>query len=649
MAERETTRICTYIIGDHFGDVAAAIAAELLKQGRIPLSRIVRTTGLKSQRVANALLTLIQHNIIWHYTPDGGQTVYSIDVEEVLGRIRYGQYLAIAEETFDSSAIKIISLLMDHGRIKAGDIIKRLAPDANDHKGESDFLEAENNFPTLLTQHFHDSTGKKKGSESLLILVQGRYLKATDIALQASPQDRFLRFEKEAHTSVRNAPGAKKGIASAKELLEIKEIATKKLNEETARIESSALIKGEEPMTLTSKAKGKAKAPEEDRVDLSVYVRINPQKFNIHIRNQIFAASASARYNPHASTVLLGVLRASLPDEYSPHSHPRSEPISYHAIPRHFPPSTPELSGLVIPKSVLEAQGILSTSSSRTQSPSGSVSTNGSERKSKSKGKDKGRDKEKEEERLALRNLLVREWVDVLCAADNLSVGGRQSAFMSLTMGGGGPGEGVGGGKSSRRVQVEYDLIGKRLRQEVLDNLVRDKWGVCGIRIINVLRDCGKLDSEQIAKRAMLKKVDVQKYLKDMSTESIVSSFEMARGTDRQASRSIYLWFIDTPRTYSSLLYSLYRTQSNILVRIRTEREHVLPLLEKQLRTDVQANPEEFMPRHERQLLEEYVERRDKLTVLLARVDEGVFVLRDLARDGYAGDDPYFPLDLMMK
>jgi hypothetical protein len=46
----------------------------------------------------------------------------------------------------------------------------------------------------------------------------------------------------------------------------------------------------------------------------------------------------------------------------------------------------------------------------------------------------------------------------------------------------------------------------------------------------------------EIAKRAMLKKVDVQKYLKDMSTEGLVSSIELARTADRAASRAIYLW-----------------------------------------------------------------------------------------------------------
>lgn len=94
-----------------------------------------------------------------------------------------------------------------------------------------------------------------------------------------------------------------------------------------------------------------------------------------------------------------------------------------------------------------------------------------------------------------MRGVYLREYVNVLCAADNPSTAGRAGAFMAMTMAGGGGG---GASGSSRKVTVEYDLIARRLRAQVLDNLVRDKWGAAGLRILNVLRDCGKLDGEQV-------------------------------------------------------------------------------------------------------------------------------------------------------
>lgn len=107
--------------------------------------------------------------------------------------------------------------------------------------------------------------------------------------------------------------------------------------------------------------------------------------------------------------------------------------------------------------------------------------------------------------------------------------------------------------------------------------------------------------------------------------------------------------FIDTPRTYASLLHSLYRTLGNVLVRQRTELERVQPLLDKRERTDVQANVDQYMTRDERAVLEDYFNKRERLSVLASRIDESVFVLRDLAKNGYSEDDPYVPLDPLIK
>lgn len=75
-----------------------------------------------------------------------------------------------------------------------------------------------------------------------MTLMKENYVKATNNTLQASPQDRLLRFEQEATIAARRAPGAKKGPLAAKELLEVKEIARKKLEDETREIENSGFV-----------------------------------------------------------------------------------------------------------------------------------------------------------------------------------------------------------------------------------------------------------------------------------------------------------------------------------------------------------------------------------------------------------------------
>jgi hypothetical protein len=43
--------------------------------------------------------------------------------------------------------------------------------------------------------------------------------------------------------------------------------------------------------------------------------------------------------------------------------------------------------------------------------------------------------------------------------------------------------------------------------------------------------------------------------------------------------------------------------------------------------------------------LEQYFNNRERLDVLVSRIDESCFVLRDLARDGFIWDDPFVPQD----
>lgn len=57
-------------------------------------------------------------------------------------------------------------------------------------------------------------------------------------------------------------------------------------------------------------------------------------------------------------------------------------------------------------------------------------------------------------------------------------------------------------------------------------------------------------------------------------------------------------------------------------------------VLEKRQRSDVSQNEERLLTRNEREVLAEWEKRRDKLTVLEMRVEEAVFILRDLGHLG---------------
>ena len=75
----------------------------------------------------------------------------------------------------------------------------------------------------------------------------------------------------------------------------------------------------------------------------------------------------------------------------------------------------------------------------------------------------------------------------------------------------------------------------------------------------------------------------------------------------------------------------MYKTLYNIGLRRQSEREmpEVRAVLEKRERIDV-SQDETLLSRLERDLLREWEDKQERLTVLEMRVEESVFILRDL-------------------
>ena len=101
---------------------------------------------------------------------------------------------------------------------------------------------------------------------------------------------------------------------------------------------------------------------------------------------------------------------------------------------------------------------------------------------------------------------------------------------------------------------------------------------------------------------------------------------------------SLYRW-VDLQKAYSVLLGSLYKTLYNIGVRRRAEEEEpgLKAILDKRERSDV-SQDESLLTRMEREILKEWEAKKEKLTVLEMRVEEAVFILRDLGALGISDD-----------
>ncbi|KAG1759672.1 RNA polymerase III subunit RPC82-domain-containing protein [Suillus occidentalis] len=215
---------------------------------------------------------------------------------------------------------------------------------------------------------------------------------------------------------------------------------------------------------------------------------------------------------------------------------------------------------------------------------------------------------------------LVKDYLGLMSAVDNPTPAGKAASFISL---------------ADNKVHIEFEIVSKRLRRRVLEAVARERHGDDGVRIVRLLLDIGKMDEKQIAKVAMMPNNVVRPLLAALSSDFLISTQEVPRSADRNPTRTFYLWHVDLPKAYSALLGHLYKTLYNIGMRRQAEQEEptVKAVLAKRARTDV-AQDENLLSRMERDVLKEWETKREKLTVLEMRVEEVVFILRDLDKVG---------------
>ncbi|KAM5539045.1 hypothetical protein V8D89_007268 [Ganoderma adspersum] len=314
----------------------------------------------------------------------------------------------------------------------------------------------------------------------------------------------------------------------------------------------------------------KRKAIEEVmEVDGEAYFRVNCERFNVHVRNKLIECTVSERFNQCTSLVLRATLKAT-ESKQRKLSDIRSDPTSLGNIAMHLPDDINLSAGLVLESS---------------KKPPAMT--------------------------------LLKEYLGILASADNPTPAGRSASFISM---------------NGSKVQVEFEIIARRLRQRILEAVARERHGDEGVRIIRLLLDTGMMDEKQISKVGMMASKDVRPLLSSMSAESLVSLQEVPKSADRNPTRMFYLWYVDLQKAYNVILGNMYKTLYNIAARRQSEQEesNLKAVLEKRQRSDVSQDEERLLTRNERELLARWEKKREKLTMLEMRVEEAVLVLRDL-------------------
>jgi len=80
----------------------------------------------------------------------------------------------------------------------------------------------------------------------------------------------------------------------------------------------------------------------------------------------------------------------------------------------------------------------------------------------------------------------IKDFLAMLSCADNPSPAGRAASFVTF---------------ESAKVQVNFEIVTRRLKQRVLENITRERHGSEGVRIVRLLLEKGKMDEKQVGER----------------------------------------------------------------------------------------------------------------------------------------------------
>ncbi|KAF8734231.1 RNA polymerase III subunit RPC82, partial [Rhizoctonia solani] len=310
MAGKETARLCEKIVHSHFGPIAGKVAGTLLNRGRLQLPTLIRFTGLKPSLVRAAVIALIQHNLVWHAEDAIEGEVVEIDWEECIARQRFGKILAITKEKFGVPGQAIISIILDHGKLRLPDILRLLNKSDNQKESEAYIKVA-------------------------LELLTSSHLRVSTPASHISPRDKLIRYEAEERKK-------HVGIVAPKDARQFRITAEVRIRREREEAEAPSVglikrkAKNKENKEGGSGRSKKRQVVEEDVIDPEAYLKVNYAKFNIHIRSQLIVAAAREKYNDEAAAVLKGILQVCEP-KMTQFDEIRSDPIPTNQISQQIP------------------------------------------------------------------------------------------------------------------------------------------------------------------------------------------------------------------------------------------------------------------------------------------------------------------------
>lgn len=119
-------RTCSLILKDHFGPVVQAVGEALLKVSWRSLGEIARVTNLPLSKIKKSLMVLIHQNLANFEAHPRGTVKYSINADRVLYLVRYSRYIYCTKMLYGEAGEFIVEEILLNGRLCMSSVLQKV-------------------------------------------------------------------------------------------------------------------------------------------------------------------------------------------------------------------------------------------------------------------------------------------------------------------------------------------------------------------------------------------------------------------------------------------------------------------------------------------------------------------------------------------
>ncbi|CAN9357782.1 unnamed protein product [Alternaria alternata] len=669
--QRETpvlAELCTFLVEDVYGELAARVYSILARHGRQSLASIARASYLNGRQIKYGLVILLQQHLIFHSGSDAPLTYYEIDWQNSYAIVRFGKVVKLVEDRFGKKAANVMSNLLALGHTRIADLKEAYFPPETESDDDSD-----------------DGTANGAGSKRKR--TNGNHVNGTvrtngvanDMPSElddAKPDltnghgktngvhkaDKASKVDSVTHNGAPGEPGQEQDdsdITSVDELYELIQLLIERgwvrtvtetqylspgdmhdmlyqesIEQDNAGItptgtkDKDVVNRGtlerkramrDEWLTVPKFAKGGQPNGANKRMktngangyatpssDEDLVIRVNPEKIAVAMRSEQLVHLVEQRLGSVTARVYRTMLR--MLESKTPRCWEEwaDPPL----------PSGEPGDASIDPRFLVTARDV-ATKLSRERGdldifegidPNAAVQITRKGHVNRTNIWTQPTDPAKLN--MEERTKVVDKHIQMLAEDPFHFVTWHSRAGFS-------------------QWHIEFDEIARQMIQTEIENTISARKGSLGVKLVRALRKKGRLDERAMCNVMMMSAADVRGIVNDLTIQGFVQTQEIPKVDRREAKHSLHLVWYDRQRAREKLLHDTYKGMVRILQRIKYEREKIEFTLTKAERSDVVGNEEKWLSTRELDDLRKWKEVQEKLLLQLMREDDLVAALRD--------------------